>query len=148
LLLLVFHHLLKSPIVVEDGLRELEQALEQIPGAREFDLQLARLQVDPGRQTGQPAIADILSRGNLDFFARRELPVARQILREPAAPAVLLAKFLAALDPFELLNQSQAAGEEGFAGLETGEGLEEVDGLAPPDLEEFFHHRAVDNGGG
>ena len=98
----LFDGFLKALIVVEYGLGELIEEPEQIFGSQELDSQLARLEMDTGREIFHVAMVHAGRSIDPDGAARGEFTVSLQMIEQAGAAAVLSLKFSAIADLLEL----------------------------------------------
>ena len=124
---------------------ELEEFREQVLDAVELDAEPAGLEVDVRGQGGD-LVAGLgaqgdFHRGGLEVFAN-----GFELGHQPPTPALLIAERLAVSNGFELLEKLLAVDEESFAGLVAAEAVEQLDGLAAFEDEEFFDHGTVEDG--
>ena len=124
---------------------ELEEFRAQVLDAVELDAEPAGLEVDVRGQGGD-LVAGLGAQGDFHGGGLEVFANAFELGHQPPTPALLIAERLAVSHGFELLDQLLAVDEESSAGLVAAEAVQQLDGLAAFEAEEFFDHCAVEDG--
>lgn len=141
------HRGLKSSKIVHYGLRQLEQAAQQILGSEKLNAQFAGLQVDASGQILHPALTYISHRVNSDFAAGGETAGFIEFVGKADAALALAQRRIAAGYLLQPDYQLQTINEKRLARSKPAHPVKEPNGRATPDPENLFESGAINDRG-